>query len=167
MRELSPIEWAVRPLKKYADFNGRAPRAEYWWFYLGSVVVQIPLSIIDKAFGEWSPLSNLFGLAILLPTIAVSIRRLHDVDRTGWWLAAFFLPFLVAGIWAALAIVPYLPGTPPDPGGSMLIGMIVAIIAMLILAIIMLVFLVTPGTQGANRFGDDPYGPSNLEEVFA
>jgi len=64
MRELSPIEWAVRPLKKYADFNGRAPRAEYWWFYLGSVVVQIPLSIIDKAFGEWSPLSNLFGLAI-------------------------------------------------------------------------------------------------------
>lgn len=167
MQEVSPIEWAVRPLKKYADFNGRAPRAEYWWFYLATIVVQIPLSIIDEAVGEWSPLSSLFSLAILLPTIAVSVRRLHDIDRTGWWLAAFFLPFVVVGIWAAVAIVPYLPGTPPEPSGSFLVAMIAGIIAFCVLGIVMLVFLVTQGTQGPNRFGEDPYGPNNLEEVFA
>jgi uncharacterized membrane protein YhaH (DUF805 family) len=167
MRELSPIEWAVRPLKKYADFSGRAPRAEYWWFYLGTVIVQIPLSIVDEAVKSWNPLTSLFSLVTLLPWLAVSVRRLHDIDRTGWWLAAFFLPFVVVGAWAAVAILPYLPGTPPEPSGSFLVTMIVGVIAFCILGIVMLVFMVTPGTQGPNRFGDDPYGPSNLEEVFA
>jgi uncharacterized membrane protein YhaH (DUF805 family) len=167
MNDISPIEWAVRPIRKYADFSGRAPRAEYWWFYLATMVIQIPLGIIDEMLGEWSPLSGLFGLAILLPTIAVSVRRLHDIDRTGWWLAAFFLPLVVLVIWAAVAIAAYLPGTPPEPSGSELVGMIVAVIAFVILGIVLLVFTLTQGTEGPNRFGDDPYGPGNLEQVFA
>src|SRR6478672_270154 len=153
MHDVSPIEWAVRPFRKYADFTGRAPRAEYWWFYLATVVVQIPLGMIDEMLGEWSPFSGLFGLAILLPWLAVSVRRLHDIDRTGWWLAAFFLPFVVVVIWVAMAVAANLPGTPPEPTGPMLVGMIVAIVAMLILAIVMLVFMVTQGTEGPNRFG--------------
>lgn len=168
MQDVSPLEWAVRPFRKYADFTGRAPRAEYWWFYLGTVVVQIPLGMIDRAIGgTWSPLSSLFSLVILLPWIAVSVRRLHDLDRTGWWLAAFFLPFVVVGIWAAVTVVSFLPTTPPAPSGPLLVGFIIAIVVMLILAIVMLVFMVTSGTEGPNRFGPDPYGRDNLEEVFA
>jgi uncharacterized membrane protein YhaH (DUF805 family) len=167
MQDVSPLEWAVRPIRKYADFTGRAPRAEYWWFYLATVVVQIPLSMIDEMLGEWSPFSGLFSLAILLPWLAVSVRRLHDIDRTGWWLAAFFLPLVVVGVWAAVAVGAYLPGTPPEPTGSMLVGLIVAVVVMLILAIVMLGFMVTSGTEGPNRFGPDPYGPDSLEEVFA
>ena len=168
MLEVSPIEWAVRPFRKYADFTGRAPRAEYWWFYLATVVVQIPLGIIDRAIGGgWNPLSSLFSLAILLPWLAVSVRRLHDIDRTGWWLAAFFLPFVVIVIWMAAVVGANFPGTAPAPTGSVLVGMIVAIVATLILAIVMLVFMVTQGTEGPNRFGPDPYGPDSLEQVFA
>jgi uncharacterized membrane protein YhaH (DUF805 family) len=167
MDDVSPLEWAVRPIRKYADFTGRAPRAEYWWFYLATVVVQIPLGIIDEAIGGWSPLSSLFSLGILLPWLAVSVRRLHDIDRTGWWLAAFFLPFVVVGIWAVFAVGAYLPGTPPEPSGSVLAGFIIAIVVALILAIVMLMFMVTSGTEGANRFGPDPYGPDSLKEVFA
>lgn len=168
MDDVSPLEWAVRPVRKYADFTGRAPRAEYWWFYLAAmVVIPIPLRIIDQAIGSWRPLSSLFSLAILLPWIAVSVRRLHDIDRTGWWLAGFFLPFVVVLIWMAAVVGANFPGTPPAPTGSLLIGMIVAVIAMLVLAIVMLVFMVTAGTQGANRYGPDPYGPDSLEEVFA
>ena len=111
----SPIEWAVLPLKKYAVFSGRAPRAEYWWFYLATVVVQIPLGMIDEMLGEWSPLSGLFGLAILLPWLAVSVRRLHDIDRTGWWLAAFFLPFVIVVIWVAAVVAANFPERPGRP----------------------------------------------------
>jgi uncharacterized membrane protein YhaH (DUF805 family) len=169
MDEVSPLEWAVRPFRKYADFTGRAPRAEYWWFYLATVVIQIPLTIIDERIAEWGPLSSLFSLAILLPWLAVSVRRLHDIDRTGWWLAAFFLPLFVVGMWAALATGANLQGTGlgPEPTGSILVGLIIAMVVILILAVVVLVFMVTSGTEGPNRFGPDPYGPDSLEEVFA
>jgi uncharacterized membrane protein YhaH (DUF805 family) len=167
MDDVSPFEWAIRPIKKFATFSGRAPRAEYWWFYLATVVVQIPLRMIDEMLGDWRLLSGLFSLVILLPWLAVSVRRLHDIDRTGWWLAAFFLPFVVIVIWLAAVVGANFPATAPAPSGSVLVGMIVAIVATLILAIVMLVFTVTPGTEGPNRFGPDPYGRDNLEEVFA
>ena len=165
MTELSPIEWAVLPIKKYATFSGRAPRAEYWWFYLGTIVVQIPLSIADNAFGTSSPLSTLFSLATFLPWLAVTIRRLHDTNRSGWWLLALFLPLIVVGAAAAAAVGASFGGG--GPGGPILVMMIVAIIAMLIIAVTLFVFMVTEGTHGPNDYGDDPYGPSNLEEVFA
>ena len=97
MNDISPLEWAVRPIKKYAVFTGRAPRAEYWWFYLATVVVQIPLGIIDKTIGELE--SALFAVqpCHLLPWLAVTVRRLHDINRSGWWLLAFFLPFVAVG----------------------------------------------------------------------
>ena len=168
MSELSPIEWAVRPLKKYAVFSGRAPRAEYWWFYLATVIVQIPLTIVDEGLADWSPLSSLFSLVILLPWLAVSVRRLHDINRTGWWLGAFFiLIFVVAG--AAVAAMGDFSGgeTGPDPSGSMLVAMIVGVVGFAILGITIFVFTVTAGTEGPNDYGPDPYGRDNLEEVFA
>src|SRR5690348_1054151 len=89
MQDVPPLEWALRPLKKYAIFSGRAPRAEYWWYYLATVIVGIPLRLTDKMLGTEQALSAIFQLILLVPWLAVSVRRLHDVNRSGWWLAAF------------------------------------------------------------------------------
>ena len=168
MDDISPLEWAIRPMRKYAVFTGRAPRAEYWWFYLATVVVQIPLTIVDEAIGNWSPLSTLFSLATFIPWLAVTVRRLHDTNRSGWWLLALFLPLVAVGFAAAAAVGATLSGgTAPEPTGSMLVMMIVAVVAMLIIGITMFVFMVSEGTHGPNDYGDDPYGPDSLEQVFA
>lgn len=73
---------------KYADFNGRATRSEYWWFFLFTVLVSIALSMI-------SPLiSGLFSLGTLLPSIAAAARRLHDTGRSGWWQLIVLVPLV-------------------------------------------------------------------------
>jgi uncharacterized membrane protein YhaH (DUF805 family) len=72
---------------KYATFSGRASRSEYWWFYLFTILVNVVFSIIFAATQSSviNGLSGLFALAVLLPSLAVATRRLHDVGRSGWW----------------------------------------------------------------------------------
>jgi uncharacterized membrane protein YhaH (DUF805 family) len=85
---------AVRTvLSKYAVFAGRARRSEYWWYTLFSLIVSIVVSIIDKAIGN-PVLELLVSLALLLPTLGVSIRRLHDTGRSGWWLFIVLIPIV-------------------------------------------------------------------------
>jgi uncharacterized membrane protein YhaH (DUF805 family) len=167
VKELSPFEWAVLPLKKYATFAGRAPRAEYWWFYLATIVVQIPLSIVDQALADWGPLSSLFSLLVLVPWLAVSVRRLHDINRSGWWLLAFFLVIVAIVVAAVSTMGLSLQAADSAPTGSLLVILLVGMLAMFALGITIFVFSVTPGTQGTNDYGPDPYGPNNLEQVFA
>lgn len=71
----------------YADFRGRASRSEYWWFYLFSVLAIFTGALISLAA------LNLFALALFLPSLATSVRRLHDVGRSGWWLLLGLIPF--------------------------------------------------------------------------
>ena len=78
-------------MQKYVEFNGRAARPEFWWFALFTFVVSLVLQVIG---GEI--LSGIFALAVLLPSIAVAVRRLHDVDRSGWWYLLVLIPFLGA-----------------------------------------------------------------------
>ena len=75
---------------KYADFKGRALRSEYWWFWLFTVLVGIGLSMVSET------LAGLFYLGVLLPSLAAAARRLHDTDRTGWWLLIGFVPLIGA-----------------------------------------------------------------------
>src|SRR4051812_37836489 len=96
MEAMTPFDWTIRPVKKYAVFSGRAPRAEYWWFQLATTVVGLVLGYIGKAIGAGDWLSNIFNMALLLPILSVTVRRLHDIDRTGWWLLIFFGLFIVA-----------------------------------------------------------------------
>ncbi|HEU4877585.1 MAG TPA: DUF805 domain-containing protein [Sphingomicrobium sp.] len=98
---MSPIDWAMRPLKKYADFSGRAPRAEYWWFYLLTVVAYIVAMILDSIIGAggaggFGLLSIVVMLGLLLPSLAAGVRRLHDTDRSGWWLLIALVPLVGA-----------------------------------------------------------------------
>jgi uncharacterized membrane protein YhaH (DUF805 family) len=85
---------AVRSvLTKYADFSGRARRSEYWWFYLAYILASIVASLIDQAIGF--PLFQIIlGLGLLIPSLAVGVRRLHDTGRSGWWLLIGLVPLV-------------------------------------------------------------------------
>lgn len=74
--------------KKYAEFNGRASRSEYWWFALAIFLISLVLATVS------STLTNLFSLATLLPSLAVGARRLHDTDRSGWWQLLWIVPII-------------------------------------------------------------------------
>lgn len=125
--------------RNFVNFSDRAPRSEYWWFFLFTIIATVVIIFIESALGlgqsavtsgggEFSavysggPLYMIWSLANLLPSIAVAIRRLHDTDRSGWWLF--------------IALIP-------------LVG-----------AILLIVWLATKGTAGANRFGPDPLAKS-------
>lgn len=90
-------------LKKYADFQGRAERSEFWWFAsfqflasMGLVMAGITMGLSEDGVNG---LSAIFGLAVMLPNMAVTARRLHDVSRSGWWM---LIPMTIIGI------IPYL-----------------------------------------------------------
>ena len=96
------MNWYLGVLKKYAIFGGRARRKEYWYFFLFSLLISIVLSIIDGATGSFDPetglglLSGVYSLAVLIPTLAVGVRRLHDTNRSGWWLLIGLIPLIGA-----------------------------------------------------------------------
>lgn len=76
----------LEALKNYAVFKGRATRREYWMFILINLGVAIVVGVLDTLLNSKGILSNLYNLALLLPSIAVGVRRMHDTDRSGWWL---------------------------------------------------------------------------------
>ena len=96
------MHWYFEVLKKYAVFGGRARRKEYWFFTLFNVIAAFVLAIVDAAVGSadaesgFGLLSGLYTLAVLIPGIAVSVRRLHDTDHSGWWLLIAFVPLVGA-----------------------------------------------------------------------
>jgi uncharacterized membrane protein YhaH (DUF805 family) len=75
----------------YAQFSGRASRSEYWWFFLGSFLIGFALGVIDAALGS-AVLSSLFVLGVLIPSIALNVRRLHDTGRSGWYVLLSIIP---------------------------------------------------------------------------
>ncbi len=88
----------LMPLRKYAQFRGRSRRAEYWWFTLAYVILLIVVSGIDmvalNAAPAAGPLYYLFVLATLVPSLAVGVRRLHDTNRSGWWILLSLIPLV-------------------------------------------------------------------------
>ncbi|MER6123590.1 DUF805 domain-containing protein [Streptomyces sp. NPDC001795] len=87
------MHWYVDVLKKYAVFSGRARRQEYWMFFLFNVIISIVLAIIDNAAGT-SILGLLYTLAVLLPGLGVTVRRLHDTGKSGWWILISLIPLV-------------------------------------------------------------------------
>jgi len=85
-------------LSKFADFSGRARRREYWTFALVNCLIALLLLILGLAFGEDSPASNImvtiFYLIMLVPNLSVSVRRLHDIGKSGWWLFIGLIPLV-------------------------------------------------------------------------
>jgi uncharacterized membrane protein YhaH (DUF805 family) len=174
------MEWMLLPLKRYAEFSGRSRRMEYWMFVLFQILLNIVFGILLAAIGGGALISGdvgglmaaggaimilclLFGLimlALLIPSIAVGVRRLHDTNRTGWWLLAPLTGYVLMAIGGMV-----MAGSPDSPGAGgalMMVGWVVT----MVMAVVLLVFLVLDGTKGPNRFGEDPKGPAP-QEVFA
>jgi uncharacterized membrane protein YhaH (DUF805 family) len=176
------MEWMLMPLKRYADFSGRSRRMEFWMWKLGLFIVYVVMMVLfSVVFGSavmagdpsqaggaiaglmvmWG-LLTIFGLAILIPDLAVTVRRLHDTNRTGWWILAPVIPYAVAffTIFSAAAS--------GSEGGMMAGGLIgvLSILAAVGLAITVLVFMFLEGTKGPNKYGADPKG-QDTGQVFA
>lgn len=95
------IDYYLNALKfKYADFDGRARRSEYWYFVLCNILAYLILSAVGFVLGEYGGLIllGIFWLGVLIPSIAVVVRRLHDVGKSGWFYFVVLIP-LVGGIW--------------------------------------------------------------------
>jgi uncharacterized membrane protein YhaH (DUF805 family) len=124
-RGVCAVNWYTKVLKQYVDFSGRARRTEYWMFALFNLIVLIVLMVVENVlgFGSFSgssggsgmafsaslgPLSGIYSLAVLLPGLAVAVRRLHDTNRSGWWLLIGLIPF-IGGI--VLLVFMVLEGT--------------------------------------------------------
>jgi uncharacterized membrane protein YhaH (DUF805 family) len=113
------VNWYLDALTRYAQFDGRARRTAYWMFTLITTLVAIALGFIDAALGlEIGPakadvgvLGILYALLVLVPSIAVAVRRLHDTNRSGWWLLIAMVPLL--GV-IVLLVMLCLDSTPGD-----------------------------------------------------
>jgi len=95
------MNWYLEVLKKYAVFSGRARRSEYWYFALFTVIASVVLAIVDSVLGTKTAtgmglLGGLYSLGVLVPSLGVSVRRLHDTNRSGWWLLIVLLPLIGA-----------------------------------------------------------------------
>ena len=110
------MNWYLEVLKKYAVFSGRARRKEYWFFVLFNFIISIVLAVIDVVTGSFSPeagmglLGGIYTLAVLIHGIAVSVRRLHDTERSGWWLLIALVPLIGAIVLLVFMVQDSKPG---------------------------------------------------------
>ena len=182
------MEWMFLPLKRYAEFSGRSRRKEYWMWVLFVVITTLVLMFLDSMLGlggratstsTYGPsgvgyganmhggvLTSLFSLAILIPAIAVAVRRLHDTNRSGWWILLPIIPYCAAFLFGGAAMM----GAASGSSAGMMAGAGLAGIFLLIgfvCAIVLLVFMCLPSTPGENRYGPNPYGEGEGSTVAA
>jgi uncharacterized membrane protein YhaH (DUF805 family) len=106
------MNWYTDVLKnKYATFTGRARRQEYWMFFLINLLIALAIGVVDSVIG-WGVLGFLYTLAVLVPSLAIAVRRLHDTGRTGWWILIGLVPFIG---WIILVVFLVLDS---QPGGN-------------------------------------------------
>ena len=143
----------------YANFQGRTRRSGYWWVVLFMVIVSIVIALVDRfAFaGLWpqnlldagfGPISAVFFLIVAIPSLALGVRRLHDVGRSGWWLVLPAVPgaaqSAVIGLGGAAAMTSFL---------SIALGFLT-----LAASIVLFVFYIKDSQPGANSYGPNPKG---------
>lgn len=136
--------------RKYVTFSGRANRAEFWWWYLFTFLLGITATLTDLALGvplhEDGAASVACRLLTMLPTLAVMVRRLHDIDMSGWWIGAYFVvvtPFLFV-----------VEGGPLSGGARVLVGLWALVVCCF--TIVMVIASLYRGTRGPNRYGRAP-----------
>ena len=104
------MSWYIVALKKFAVFQGRARRKEYWYFVLFNVIIGFVLGFIDGLIGTYDMvtgvglLSVLYSLAVLVPGVAVTVRRLHDTGRSGWWILVNLIPIIGVIVFLIFAV---------------------------------------------------------------
>jgi len=96
-REIS-MQWYLKALRQYADFKGRAQRKEYWMFTLFNLIIMVVLQLVGGGGegGLGDVLSGIYSLGVLLPSVGVTVRRLHDIGKPGWWALLMIVPIIGA-----------------------------------------------------------------------
>lgn len=180
------MKWIIMPLRRYAQFSGRSRRTEFWAFFLANLalwIVFIALFVVSImrlasngmsqpqimqaviGSGIWIGLFGLVYLALILPWIALFVRRLHDIDFSGHWI------WIMIGPWLAAIIITMGGAAAAVSGKASLsvlasgMGNVLNLVSFLGWLILMILALLT-GTRGVNRFGEDPRGMVSAE-VFA
>ena len=105
------MDWYLEVLRKYAVFNGRARRREYWMFWLINLVIEAVLGMVDTFLGTLGLLGAIYALLIFIPGLAVTVRRLHDTNRSGWWILIGLVPLIG---WIFLLIFMIQDSTPGE-----------------------------------------------------
>ena len=111
------MNWYLGALKKYAVCAGRARRKEFWFFVLFNTLIAVALAMIDMFTGTFDEdvglglLSGLYTVAVILPSIAVTVRRLHDTDRSGWWYLLVFVPLIGGLVILVFMLLDSTPGS--------------------------------------------------------
>ena len=112
--------WKTVVLERYTKFEGRAGRAEFWWFFLANLIISVVLSALGQASTIFTIVGVIYSLGVLLPSLAVAIRRLHDTNKSGWLLLLWIIPIIG---WIILIVFYAKEGDPgpnnygaPDPG---------------------------------------------------
>ena len=176
------MEWMFMPLKRYADFSGRSRRMEFWLWQVFQVALYILVIVVTIALGGGAmmmadgdtsqvvaaggaillifALYGIYCLAVFIPSLAVAVRRLHDTNRSGWWVAAPVLPYILLVVAGGVA-----SGSPDSAVAAGMLGL-VATLVLLGLVLVLIVFYFLDGTPGANRFGPDPKGRGEAQ-IFA
>ncbi|MGD0398925.1 MAG: DUF805 domain-containing protein [Syntrophobacteraceae bacterium] len=109
------MNWYIEVLRKYAVFSGRARRKEYWMFFLFNMIIFCVLSVIEDILRiapqtNGSVLASIYALGILIPGIAVGVRRLHDTNRSGWWLLLALVPLIGSVVLIVFMVQDSQPG---------------------------------------------------------
>ena len=162
---MNPIEAVTSVFRNYANFNGRAQRSEFWWFVLFSFISQAILNFVPV-------LGPIYALVLLLPSLTVTARRLHDTNRTAWWMLLYLIPVLgfIVLLIVALAMLGVNAFEPWEAGeaewGALGILFLVWLLVSIASWIVLLVFQIMPGTVGPNRYGPDPLQPSGAAPGF-
>ena len=135
----------------YFVFRGRATRAEFWWWQLFNVAIQIVGSIVDAVTGLPGILGTLLGLALLIPSISLATRRLHDINKSGWWQLLWLVPVAIGII---IALVSWIA----DLHDWAFYGTAIAILIVftLIVVVLLIYWYVRQGDDGSNKYGEDP-----------
>ncbi|PYF11235.1 uncharacterized membrane protein YhaH (DUF805 family) [Rhodobacter viridis] len=151
-----PIEAILVCLSKFVSFSGRASRSEYWWFMVACGLFNVPMSLFaGLGLPSVITIGGLFSLVLVLPMIAVTVRRLHDIDRSGWWVAGSFLTTVLSGFASVSAIIAAMSSTSdPEQALAAMKAMFLVIYGITgLYGVLMFVFLCSRGTPGPNRFG--------------
>ncbi len=155
-------------LKHYADFGGRARRSEFWYFQLFNFLIEIGIYLIVLAIKEvigidLGFLNSVYSLAVLIPNLAVSARRLHDTNRSGWWQMLSIGTGLITFVLAIIFVLPLFSYGMNEYAISvcmeqkaLLILLILSAISYTAACILLLVWYCTNSQQGVNRFGSNP-----------
>lgn len=171
------------PLRRYAEFSGRSRRMEFWMWVLFQFLITCVFGIILVALGGAAVMSGdatqllavggaaiivyllllLMALIFFIPNLAVTVRRLHDTDRSGWWVMLYWGPYLLIIVANMAMGASMYAGSDAMAGG---VFALVAGLAWLVGCIVLLVFMFLEGTRGPNQYGPDPKG-QDTGQVFA